>query len=236
MWAGRYGRAETDRAALVALYHTTGGPEWTNNRLWLNEREPLDSWFGVATNSEGRVTELELGYPGNNLTGLIPSELGSLSELKRLELTYNRLDGTIPPELGNLSNLEHLGLTYNRLDGPIPPELGNLSNPEVLNLAVNELTGPIPPELGNLSNLESLNFVDNRLTGPIPPELGNLSNLELLRLDANRLTGELPVSLMQADLDYWGYVGNYRLCMPWLDSMQNWRREIKRVEGPNCPR
>lgn len=79
---------DTDRAALVALYHATGGPEWTNNRLWLNEREPLDSWYGVATNSEGRVTELELGFPGgNNLTGHIPAELGSLSELKRLDLT-----------------------------------------------------------------------------------------------------------------------------------------------------
>lgn len=121
------------------------------------------------------------------------------------------------------------------MTGPIPAELGKLSTLKVLALGENQLTGPIPPELENLSNLEYLVLGRNHLTGPIPTELGNLSNLELLRLDDNRLTGELPVNLIQADLDWLGYVGNYRLCMPWLDSMQSWRRGIERVEGPNCP-
>ena len=35
------GSAETDRAALVAFYHATGGPEWTNKRLWLNESRAI---------------------------------------------------------------------------------------------------------------------------------------------------------------------------------------------------
>ena len=49
-----------DRAALVALYETTDGPNWKNNANWLNDA-PLREWFGVTTNLFGRVTELRLG-------------------------------------------------------------------------------------------------------------------------------------------------------------------------------
>ena len=55
----------TDRAALVALYNTTGGANWTNNTNWLTN-EALSEWHGVTTNSDGRVTELNLSR--NQLT------------------------------------------------------------------------------------------------------------------------------------------------------------------------
>ena len=200
---------ESDRAALVALYNSTGGPEWIYNENWLSD-EPLGTWYRVTTNDVGRVTELFL--VGNNL------------------------DGSIPPELGNLSNLEILFLRENQLTGSIPPELDRLPNLEFLSLRANQLTGSIPPELGNLSRLEVLWLGGNQLTGPIPPELGNLSNLEHLWIPDNRLTGELPLSLMRTDLDWLTYAGNAGLCMPRSASMQSWRRGIERVEGPNCPR
>ena len=204
---------EGDRAALVELYHATGGPEWTKSENWLSE-EPLGEWDKVTTNSEGRVTELFLGYPGNNLAGYIPPELGNLSELKGLELAYNQLTGLIPPELGKLSNLEGLGLHENGLTGPIPPELGNLSSLEVLRLDGNQLTGPIPPELGNLSSLKGLNLAGNQLTGSIPPELANPPNL-----------GGLT------------YEDNAGLCMPQSHPMQKWRKDgVISVEGPDCLR
>ena len=40
------------------------------------------------------------------MTGDIPTELGSLSNLETLDLSGNQLTGDIPAELGNLSNLE----------------------------------------------------------------------------------------------------------------------------------
>ena len=49
----------TDRAALVALYHATGGPDWLKNDNWLSEAA-LDQWYGVATDDSGRVTALDL--------------------------------------------------------------------------------------------------------------------------------------------------------------------------------
>ena len=164
----------SDRAALVALYNATEGGSWITRTNWLSGR-PLDEWHGVTTDSDGRVTAVNLS--SNSLYGALPAALGRLSNLNHLNLADNGLTGEIPTELGNLSNLQELYLDNNQLTGEIPPELGGLSNLNHLILADNQLTGEIPPELGGLSNLTGLWLSRNRLTGEIPPELGGLSNL-----------------------------------------------------------
>ena len=78
------------------------------------------------------------------LYGQIPPELGSLTELRILNLSHNELSGHIPPELGSLAKLEELRLNDNLLSGGIPPELGNLVNLKVLYLSYNDLRGCIP--------------------------------------------------------------------------------------------
>ena len=203
-----------DRAALTAFYDATGGDNWWRNTHWLSDR-PLGEWYGVTTDSGGRVTALELS--DNRLTGAVPDVLGSLTRLelldlsrnalaggipaalgelaglRRLHLGFNRLTGTIPSELGNLSNLEFLNLRWNEFRTPIPPELGNLNRLEVLNLEYALVTGQIPSALGNLANLTVLDLQDNfALTGPIPAALGNLTSLEWLGLGGNRLEGAIP--------------------------------------------
>ena len=209
----------TDRAALVALYNDTDGPNWKNNTNWLSDK-PIGEWYGVFTDyNTGRVWSLELG--ANQLRGSIPSELGNLSDLVSLTLSTNQLSGSIPAELGNLSKLDSLSLRRNQLSGPIPSELGNLSNltfyfhlddnqlsgsipPELGNLSNmmwyfdlsgNQLSGSIPSELGNLSKLSSLYLNDNQLSGSMPSELGNLSKLRTLRLNGNQLSGSIPSEL-----------------------------------------
>ena len=186
-----------DRPALVALYNATGGDNWAVRTKWLSN-DPVGEWDGVTTDVErGRVTRLDL--LGNGLSGEIPVELGSLSNLEFLDLGVNRLRGNIPTQLGNLTSLLWLELTDNQLSGNIPPSLGRLTKLEILDLGENKLTGSIPPELGSMTNLDSLHLNDNELSGGIPPELAGLANLESLRLDGNRLTGCIPQGLRGTD-------------------------------------
>jgi len=209
------------RQVLTILYKETGGSRWSRSDNWVTDA-PLDTWFGVTTDSAGNVTGL--GLPGNRLNGRIPPELGMLESLEHLDFGMyyadsNSLPGSIPPELGNLENLQVLNLRSNQLTGPIPPELGNLRDLEdlrlsgnaltgsipsafaslqnlgILNLDSLQLTGPIPSELGSLQHLRMLYLRSNQLTGPIPPELGTLLDLEALYLDGNELTGPVPGEL-----------------------------------------
>ena len=163
-----------DHAVLVAFYHATDGPNWTDNTNWLSADTPLSQWHGVTVNVEGRVVRLTLR--SNQLSGEIPSELGSLSSLEMLLLSDNQLSGTIPRELGNFSNLEWLFLDGNQLSGAIPADLGNLVNLTGLWLHDNQLSGAIPPELGNLTNLDTLNLAGNQLTGCVPDALAYVSD------------------------------------------------------------
>ena len=198
------GDAATDRAALAALYNATDGANWRNNGNWLSNA-PTGEWHRVTTDSDGRVTQLLL-Y-GNQLTGEMPAELGSLSSLEGLYLDNNQLTGEMPAELGNLTNLTILRLYRNQLTGEMPAELGSLTNIEELYLDNNQLTGEIPAELGNLTNLTILRLYRNQLTGEIPAELGNLTNLESLYLNNNQLVGCIPEGLRNVpynDLDQLG--------------------------------
>ncbi|MDE0248206.1 MAG: Ig-like domain-containing protein [Gammaproteobacteria bacterium] len=192
-----------DRAALVALYDATDGPNWTHNENWL-EDVPLGEWHGVDTDASGRVVSIVLRQSWDNearrwmsqgLAGPIPAELGNLASLAYLYLDDNALTGAIPAQLGNLASLRSLWLPDNVLTGPIPPELGNLASLRSLWLNYNTLTGAIPSELGNLASLRTLHLDFNDLTGAIPSELGNLANLGMLDLRFNDLTGSIPPEL-----------------------------------------
>ena len=143
----------SDRAALVALYNATGGPNWWNKVNWLSNA-PLWEWYGVGTDISGRVVGLKL-YE-NGLSGTIPRELSNLANLESVDLSGNELSGEIPSKLGNLINLRVLYLSSNELSGEIPSELGNLANLESLHLSINQLSGGVPSELGNLANLREL--------------------------------------------------------------------------------
>ena len=195
--------AVSERAALGALFEALGGSTWTRSENWLTDA-PLEEWYGVEVDSQGRVIVLRMAAwvetedggrekIGNGLTGSIPPELGSLSHLRILDLSHNQLEGPIPAQLGNLFSLTSLDLSHNQLEGPIPVELGALARLRRLLLQWNRLTGPIPPELGALAHLGVLDLNANQLEGPIPLEIGNLSSLDWMNLEGNRLTGSIPV-------------------------------------------
>ena len=197
--------SKRDRNALIALYRATDGDNWTNKENWLSNR-PLDEWYGVATDSAGRVTWIELG--NNGLRGELPPAIGDLDRLLVLVLSDNQLTGSIPRELGNLRYLVWLFVQSNELTGEIPPELGRLSNLVYMYLYSNELTGEIPAELGRLRDLAYLRLGFNQLTGGLPASLGNLTGLRLVEVRANQLTGEIPSWLGELTDMRWLWLGD----------------------------
>ena len=157
---------QIERDALVTLYNSTDGANWTDNTGWMGAVGTECSWSGVTCTN------------------------GSVS---RLWFWTNGLNGTIPSELGNLSNLTSLNLGNNSLSGTIPSELGNLKNLTFFNIGGNSLSGSIPAELGNLVYLTNFNVRDNNLSGEIPNELGGIKNLTYLDLwGENSFTGSIP--------------------------------------------
>ncbi len=168
----------SDREVLAEIYKILDGSNWYTGTNW-NTSVPLEEWFGVTTNKEGRVTELNLG--NNNLRGVLPPETGHLVYLEGLALDSNRLTGAIPPEIGLLTNLTHLYLYDNQLSDAVPHELGDLTNLLHLCLDRNLLTGSVPQELSQLKNLKWLHLYDNfDLSGPLPESITGLSLSALL--------------------------------------------------------
>ena len=182
--------SEQDSLALVELYNHTNGPSWTNNTNWLNG--PVDTWYGITVEG-GRITEIDLG--SNNLDGVIPPDIGNLTELQLLYLYNNQLFGNIPHEIGFLSNIRSIAVNGNDLTGNIPPEIGNLDQMVEFNASRNMLDGPIPKEIGNCTQLANLFLAENQLSGAIPVELGNCSNLYTCYLYDNQLSDSIPESI-----------------------------------------
>jgi hypothetical protein len=66
------------RYALATLYYSTNGDSWVNNASWLDDGDECAStWFQVEC-TDGAVASLSLS--SNNLFGMIPPEIGLLSD------------------------------------------------------------------------------------------------------------------------------------------------------------
>jgi Leucine-rich repeat (LRR) protein len=193
--------AGTQRAALMALYNSTDGDNWTINTGWDVEGPDECLWYGVTCEA-GNVTKIEL--INNNLDGPIPDAIVNLSLLFHLDLRNNSLTGTIPSAIGNLA-LTYLDLSQNNLEGSIPTGFGDLFDTlQYLHLNNNRLGGPIPPAIWDFTGLVRLALHNQDepggFTGTIPSTIGNLLNLEFLNLAGNSLGGEILSYIV--DLEY----------------------------------
>ncbi|KAK4571393.1 hypothetical protein RGQ29_029991 [Quercus rubra] len=92
--------------------------------------------------------------------GMISSSLLELPYLTFLDLSGNDFNQSyIPKFIGSLSNLKHLDLTYANLSGPIPHHLQNLSHLQLLYLGWNHWKNIENLEwLSHLSSIEDLDL------------------------------------------------------------------------------
>ena len=183
-----------ERAALIELYKATGGDDWKENTSWCSDK-PLSVWYGIETDIKGRVYRISL--KSNNLVGVIPENIGNLTELTKLDFRYNQLSGNIPESIGSLSKLQSLNLGYNKLSGNIPESIGNLSKLQSLRINDNQLSGEVPKSIANLPNIEDFVLSDNNLSGPLP-ELPKSENLFAYDMSYNFFTGKIPESHAEA--------------------------------------
>ncbi|KAK9705096.1 hypothetical protein RND81_07G033600 [Saponaria officinalis] len=180
--------------------------QWQNTPpSWRKSDDPCGaSWEGLTCDNS-RVTALGLSTMG--LEGKLSGDIGGLTELRSLDLSFNRgLTGSLSPRLGDLPKLIILILAGCGFSGTIPAELGNLAELSFLALNSNNFTGEIPNSLGNLSRLYWLDLADNQLSGSIPVSTPNSPGLDLLlkakhfHFNKNKLSGKIPPQLFSSEM------------------------------------
>ncbi|MCL5244286.1 T9SS type B sorting domain-containing protein [Cellulophaga sp. 20_2_10] len=191
-----------EKAALLAFYNATGGPNWksetdadpTND--WDFSGNVTSDWYGVTVTS-GNVVSIDMNptrnsNAANNLIGFIPPEIEDLSFLRTLRLPAEEdLIGTIPLGLYNITSLVTLDLARNGFSGTMPTEIAQLTNLRTLYLTANEFSGELPIEFTTLNQLQVFNISNNDFSGEIPIAITNMLNLKELNLSNNPFTGYL---------------------------------------------
>ncbi|CAD5193659.1 unnamed protein product [Musa acuminata subsp. malaccensis] len=224
-----YGCRETERKALIVFKRGLHDP---SNRLSSWVGEDCCAWEGVGCSIfSGRVIKLDLRNRRckRALRGDITPSLRSLQQLNHLDLSGNCFVGVVPDQLGNLSNLQHLHLSYNNYRDEIelischsrifPCSLShvNFTSLTTLDLRYNDINSIIPDWGFNITSLEIFYLGWNDLYGIFPYSItkftslraldlsgsvgsflnwpGNIKNLKSLYLSFNSIYGSVPTSI-----------------------------------------
>ncbi len=148
-------------------------------------------WHGVTCDGSGNVTKIDLS--GNNLTGLTSAPttpLIDLTNLVELNLSSNHISGVIPSELLSLSSLQKLDLSDNQFNGQVSG-IGGLFSIVELNVSGNQLSGQLP-DIYPPSNpaLQYFYASGNQFTGDVP-YLSGPPSLVWYEVADNQLDGEI---------------------------------------------
>ncbi|CAI9756049.1 unnamed protein product [Fraxinus pennsylvanica] len=167
-------------------------PEGSLNNWNYTDETPC-SWNGI-TCKEQRV--ISISIPNKKLSGFLSSSLGSLAELRHVNLRNNKFSGTLPSGLFKAQGMQSLVLYGNSLSGSLPFEIGNLNYLQRLDLSENFFNGSLPTSLIQCKRLRTLDLSQNRFSGSLPDGFGkNLVLLEKLDLSYNNFASSIPRDL-----------------------------------------
>ncbi|XP_062110071.1 receptor-like kinase TMK4 isoform X2 [Humulus lupulus] len=170
---------------------------------WSHSAHYCSKWKGVKCSSSGRVSAINLAH--HNLTGTLPSNLASLSELNSFNLKGNRFSGPLP-SFADLSLLEEIFLDYNNFTSVPPRCFQGLTSLMVLtmNQNINLDRWVFPIELTDSPSLVNISLVNCNVKGPIPDifGFGSFPKLYGLTLSHNNLSGVLPPSFAESGIQY----------------------------------
>lgn len=127
----------------------------------------------------------------DNLLATVTEDLGSLQQLKRLDLSRNRLV-CLPRALGWLQALTHLNVSHNTGLRALPEDIAGCTALETLVASCCGLA-MLPEGLGQLANMRTLDVSHNVLSA-LPATLGRCRSLVELTVNNNSLS-DLPDAL-----------------------------------------
>ena len=187
---------QSDYEILKKFYESTGGGvTWDKQKSWNMNLSPSQ----VNSNTIGSFEGILLSFGGGGL--YCPSTCVDELSFWAGYFPGEEMTGTLPPEMGDFCGLTYLDLSDQELTGPIPATLGDNADLLVVDLSSNRLTGTIPPSLLEHSNLEELYLQANYITGTIPPNQKFGLEMTILFIEENEMEGELPESVADSNLD-----------------------------------
>lgn len=156
-------------------------------------------WKGVKCDNSDRVTSISLANSG--LSGSLPQEISSLTEIQTLSFQENSISGAIP-SLANLTSLQGVYLDNNNFTSVPNGCFDGLSNLQVLSLSYNSNLAPwaFPVGLTASSSLTTLYLDRTNIVGSIPDVFNSFANLQNVRLSYNNFTGSLPPSFADSGI------------------------------------
>ncbi|PNY09051.1 serine/threonine protein kinase [Trifolium pratense] len=162
-------------------------------------------WKGITCNSTTQaVTSIIL--PSNSLTGTLPLNIDTLTNLTHIDLHNNSLNGPLP-DFSNLALLQTISLGHNNFTSIPDDTFRYLSDLIALNLSNNmnlshwEFPTNYLPYSGSLHTLD---FEATNMIGSFsdPNIFNSYQNLQTLILSNNQIKGVLPASLGKSGVRY----------------------------------